>query len=167
MRLSNLSQKLKVLDCATMGSSHSQPRAANVLTTLVAKLNEVDAKQQAKLTPPSPAPRSVELPAARSSIATAIAKHQNPIDCASARYIVHSLAHKQNGMGSSLHVMTAMLGYAMQNNRVLIVAQDLSPCKANKVPSRECDALAGPTRLWLKEEVSAASLRLSQIARRT
>ena len=116
-----------------MGTSHSQPRAANVLTTLVAKLNEVDAKQQAKLTPPSPAPRSFELPAARSSIATAIAKHQNPIDCASARYIVHSLAHKQNGMGSSLHVMTAMLGYAMQNNRVLIVAQDLSPCKANKV----------------------------------
>ena len=68
---------------------------------------------------------------ASSPVVSAIIAHQNPADCTTASYLVHSLAWRQNGLGSSLHILTAMLAHAMNVGRVLIVAQDLAPCDAN------------------------------------
>ena len=85
-------------------------------------------------------PYSFELTAERSltplhdrRVLDAIHKHQNPARCDTAKYLVHSLAHRHNGFGSTLHVLSAILGVAMQNNRILIVAQDLKRCRANDV----------------------------------
>ena len=85
-------------------------------------------------------PYSFELAAERSLtplhdrlVLDAIYKHQNPARCDTAKYLVHSLAHRHNGFGSTLHVLSAILGVAMQNNRILIVAQDLKRCQANDV----------------------------------
>ena len=85
-------------------------------------------------------PYSFELTAERSltplhdrRVLDAIHRHQNPARCDTAKYLVHSLAHRHNGFGSTLHVLSAILGVAMQNDRILIVAQDLKRCRANDV----------------------------------
>ena len=64
------------------------------------------------VTPTMQTLRSFELPASISPVTVAILAHQNPPDCSRARFLVHNLAHKRNGMGSCIHVMSAMLGYA-------------------------------------------------------
>ena len=75
-------------------------------------------------------PYSFELVAERSltplhdrRVLDAIHRHQNPARCDTAKYLVHSLAHRHNGFGSTLHVLSAILGVAMQNNRILIVTR--------------------------------------------
>ena len=57
-------------------------------------------------------PYSFELTAERSltplhdrRVLDAIHKHQNPARCDTAKYLVHSLAHRHNGFGSTLHVL--------------------------------------------------------------
>ena len=58
-------------------------------------------------------PYSFELVAERSltplhdrRVLDAIYKHQNPARCDTAKYLVHSLAHRHNGFGSTLHVLS-------------------------------------------------------------